>query len=169
MKKNFLILLSIIVFSSCDNNHGIVKYDDPKTDAIRTVFEYVSNEDNSYLEEVFSKDMFMVNPANDTLYYDDFLSGIENMYDLFDDIAFDTGDGDANADEVETNYYTNGLVWTQIWSSFEATGKYTGEKVSFPFHIAYKWEGDKIIEEYQFFDMTIFKNEEQAKIESLNN
>ena len=169
MKKNFLILLIIIVFSSCDNNHGIVKYDDPKTDAIRTVFEYVSNEDNSYLEEVFSKDMFMVNPANDTLYYDDFLSGIENMYDLFDDIAFDTGDGDANADEVETNYYTNGLVWTQIWSSFEATGKYTGEKVSFPFHIAYKWEDDKIIEEYQFFDMTIFKNEEQAKIESLNN
>ena len=57
----------------------------------------------------------------------------------------------------------------QIWSSFEATGKYTGEKVSFPFHIAYKWDGDKIIEEYQFFDMTVFKNEEQAKINSLNN
>ena len=96
MKKIFLILFSIIVFSSCDNNHGIVKYDDPKTDAIRTVFEYVSNEDNSYLEEVFSKEMFMVNPVNDTIYYDDFLAGIEDMYDLFDDIAFDTGDGDAN-------------------------------------------------------------------------
>ena len=56
--------------------------------------------------------MFMVNPANDTLYYDDFLSGIENMYDLFDDIKFDTADGSATADEVETNYYTNGQVWS---------------------------------------------------------
>ena len=169
MNKLLLTISIFTIVASCETNHGVVKYDDPKTDAIGTVFEYVSNEDNSYLEEIFSKDMFMVNPANDTLYYDDFLSGIENMYDLFDDIKFDTADGSATADEVETNYYTNGQVWAQIWSSFEATGKYTGEKVSFPFHIAYKWDGDKIIEEYQFFDMTVFKNEEQAKINSLNN
>ncbi len=169
MNKLLLIVSIFTVFASCETNHGVINYDDPKTDAIRTVFEYVSNEDNSYLEEIFSKDMFMVNPVNDTLYYEDFLAGIENMYDLFDDIKFDTGDGDATADEVETNYYTNGLVWSQIWSSFEATGKYSGKKVSFPFHIAYKWDGDNIIEEYQFFDMTIFKNEEQAKINSLNN
>jgi len=169
MKKLFFITLGLITLISCDNNLGIVKYDDPKTDAIGTVFEYVSNEDNSYLEEIFSKDMFMVNPVNDTLYYDNFLSGIENMYDLFDDIKFDTADGNATGEVLETNYYTNGQVWSHIWSSFEANGKYTGEKVSFPFHIAYKWDGDKIIEEYQFFDMTTFKNEEQAKIESLNN
>ena len=168
MNKLLLTISIFTIVASCETNHGVVKYDDPKTDAIGTVFEYVSNEDNSYLEEIFSKDMFMVNPANDTLYYDDFLWELKicTIYLMTSNLILQM---EVTVDEVETNYYTNGQVWSQIWSSFEATGKYTGEKVSFPFHIAYKWDGDKIIEEYQFFDMTVFKNEEQAKINSLNN
>jgi quinol monooxygenase YgiN len=35
--------------------------------------------------------------------------------------------------------------------------------VNFPFHISYKWKGDKIIEEYQFFDLMAFENEANAR------
>ena len=54
------------------------------------------------------------------------------------------------------DYYSNGNVWSSIWNNFSATGKYTGQKVNFPFHISYKWKGDKIIEEYQFFDLFVY-------------
>ncbi|MFL2625620.1 MAG: hypothetical protein ACJ0PS_00360 [Flavobacteriaceae bacterium] len=163
MKKLFFIWV-VLSLSGCNQApHGIVKYDDEKSKAIVKVFESVAKEDNRYLETIFSKDMFMVNSSRDTIYYKEFISGIENMYELFDNISFDTPDGDAIGSEVETNYYDNGMVWTQIWSVFYAKGNYTGASVSFPFHIAYKWDDDKIIEEYQFFNSTVFENEQNAK------
>jgi hypothetical protein len=55
------------------------------------------------------------------------------------------------------------MMWTQIWSVFYAKGNYTGVSVSFPFHIAYKWDDDKIIEEYQFFNPAVLENEQNAK------
>ena len=96
-----------------------------------------------------------------------FFSGIEKIYENFDEISFDeitvgSLNEDAEGPGVETNYYKNGMVWTQIWSTFRAKGKHTGKEISFPFHICYKWEGDKIIEEYQYFDTTLFEQEMNA-------
>ncbi len=81
----------------------------------------------------------------------------------FDNITFESSDGDADGSEIETNYYSNGKVWTSIWNNFSATGKYTGQQINIPFHISYQWEGNKIIEEFQFYDMTAFENETAAR------
>ena len=81
------------------------------------------------------------------------------VYLEFEDSEYSDYDGLA----VETTYYTNGQVWTNIWSRFEGKGKYTGNEVSFPFHISYLWKGDKIIEEVQFFSTKVFDAENEAK------
>jgi predicted ester cyclase len=107
--------------------------------------------------------MKMVNSKNEEFNKNQFIIGIKDMLDLFDDISFDNVNADADGSEIETNYYSNGNVWSSIWNNFSATGKYTGQKVNFPFHISYKWKGDKIIEEYQFFDLMAFENEANAR------
>ena len=69
---------------------------------------------------------------------------------------------------VFKEYYKNGKIWTNIWSEMSAKGNYSGNEMSFRFHISYLWDGDKIIEEVQFFNPTAFNAEGLAKEMSLN-
>ena len=144
---------------SCGQPFAKIEVTDEKSKIIEKIFQEVSAENTDYLEEVFSDEMKMVNPKEVEFDKASFISGIKDMYDLFDNITFESSDGDADGSEIETNYYSNGKVWTSIWNNFSATGKYTGQQINIPFHISYQWEGNKIIEEFQFYDMTAFENE----------
>ena len=152
---------------SCDapkNNFGYVSIDDEKSRNIVELFEAVEDEDIGFLKEIFSKDLKFTDPHGKVLNKDEFIAGVENLFDMFDDVEFEDSEySDYDGLAVETTYYTNGQVWTNIWSRFEGKGKYTGNEVSFPFHISYLWEGDKIIEEVQFFSTKVFDAENEAK------
>ncbi len=160
--RNFILLTSLSIISSCGQPFAKIEVTDEKSKIIEKIFQEVSAENTDYLEEVFSDEMKMVNPKKVEFDKASFISGIKDMYDLFDNITFESSDGDADGSEIETNYYSNGKVWTSIWNNFSATGKYTGQQINIPFHISYQWEGNKIIEEFQFFDMTAFENEATA-------
>jgi predicted ester cyclase len=162
MKKTIL-LCSLIIFSSCNQSGSRIEVSDEKSKIIQKIFDEVAAERIDYLEDVFSSEMKMVNSKNEEFNKNQFIIGIKDMLDLFDDISFDNVNADADGSEIETNYYSNGNIWSSIWNNFSATGKYTGQKVNFPFHISYKWKGDKIIEEYQFFDLMAFENEANAR------
>ena len=161
--RNFILLTSLSIISSCGQPFAKIEVTDEKSKIIEKIFQEVSAENTDYLEEVFSDEMKMVNPKEVEFDKASFISGIKDMYDLFDNITFESSDGDADGSEIETNYYSNGKVWTSIWNNFSATGKYTGQQINIPFHVSYQWEGNKIIEEFQFFDMTAFENEATAR------
>ena len=161
--RNFIHLTSLSIISSCGQPFAKIEVTDEKSKIIEKIFQEVSAENTDYIEEAFSDEMKMVNPKKVEFDKASFISGIKDMYDLFDNITFESSDGDADGSEIETNYYSNGKVWTSIWNNFSATGKYTGQQINIPFHISYQWEGNKIIEEFQFFDMTAFENEATAR------
>lgn len=161
MKK--IILLLLLISFSCQSPYGNVTTDDEKSEMIKTLFKNVSEENIDYLKEVFSDDMEFIDSKENTLDKEGFIAGVENIFDLFDDITFEETNGDATGSEIETTTYANGIVWTNIWNTFTATGKYTGQKIRFPFHISYQWKDDKIIKEVQFFDSSIFEREIDAK------
>ena len=152
---------------SCDapkNNFGYVSIDDEKSRNVVKIFESVEDEEIGFLKEIFSKDLEFKDPNGTILNKDEFIAGVENIFDLFEDIEFEDSEFvDYDGLAVETTYYTNGQVWTNIWSTFEGKGKYTGNDVSFPFHISYLWDGDKIIGEIQFFSTKVFDAENEAK------
>ena len=161
--RNLILLTSLSIIMSCGQPFAKIEVTDKKSKIIEKIFQEVSAENTDYLEEVFSDEMKMVNPKEVEFDKASFISGIKDMYDLFDNITFESSDGDADGSEIETNYYSNGKVWTSIWNNFSATGKYTGQQINIPFHISYQWEGNKIIEEFQFFEMTAFENEATAR------
>ena len=160
--RNLILLTSLSIIMSCGQPFAKIEVTDEKSKIIEKIFQEVSAENTDYIEEAFSDEMKMVNPKKVEFDKASFISGIKDMYDLFDNITFESSDGDADGSEIETNYYSNGKVWTSIWNNFSATGKYTGQQINIPFHISYQWEGNKIIEEFQFFDMTAFENEATA-------
>lgn len=168
MKKILFFILLTLSANSCQQPYANVSTNDQKSETIKTLFEKVGEENIDYLKEIFSDSMEFVNPLGDKLNKTGFIAAVENLYDMFDDISVMKMNGDALGDEVETVTYSNGIVWTNIWNTFSATGKYTGQKVSFPFHLSYQWEGDKIIKEVQFFDLSVFEKEMNAKAAANN-
>jgi hypothetical protein len=148
---------------TCNEPYANLTTNDEKSQIIKTLFQKVGEENIDYLKEIFSDSMQLVDPHGNKLDKIGFIAGVENLYDLFDEITVENMDGDALGSEVETATYNNGIVWTNIWNTFSATGKYTNQKVSFPFHISYQWEGDKIIKEVQFFDTSVIEKEMNAK------
>ncbi len=168
MKKIIVLSIFLSTFYSCNDSikYGYVSIDDEKSKMIQELFNKVSEEDIEYIENIFSDEMTLVNSNGEELNKSEFIAGVKDMFDSFENITFDEVNGDANDSETETNYYSNGLVWTAIWNNFTAKGKYTREEVSFPFHISYLWEGDKIIKEVQYFNLDVFENERNAKLET---
>ena len=168
MKKIIVLSIFLSTFYSCNDSikYGYVSIDDEKSKMIQELFNKVSEEDIEYIENIFSDEMTLVNSNGEELNKSEFIAGVKDMFDSFENITFDEVNGDANDSETETNYYSNGLVWTAIWNNFTAKGKYTEKEVSFPFHISYLWEGDKIIKEVQYFNLDVFENERNAKLET---
>ena len=124
----------------------------------------VENEEIEYLKQVFSEDLEFTDPNGNILNKGEFIAGVENIFDLFDNIKFkESPYEDHDNLEIETTYYSNGNVWTSIWSEFSGRGKYTNEIIDFPFHISYQWKGGKIIREVQFFSTKVFDAENEAK------
>ena len=159
-----MITLFLISCDAPKNNFGYVSIDDEKSRNVVKIFEAVEDEEIGFLKEIFSKDLEFKDPNGTILNKDEFIAGVENIFDLFEDIEFEDSEFvDYDGLAVETTYYTNGQVWTNIWSTFEGKGKYTGNEVSFPFHISYLWGGDKIIGEIQFFSTKVFDTENEAK------
>ena len=166
--RNIPIFALVIFLSSCQKPVAKLSTNDQKSEKIKTLFSKVSEENIDYLQKIFSDSMEFVNPIGDKLDKAAFIVGIQELYDMFDGISFLEMNGDAIGAEVETVTYDNGIVWTNVWNTFSATGKYTGQKVEFPFHLSYQWDGDKIIKEVQFFDMSVFEKETNAKA-AINN
>lgn len=155
--------IAIIFMVSCQKPIGTVTVNDERSQIIKTLFQEVSNENIAYLEAVFSDSLVFINPHEQTLNKIEFIAAVSGLFDLFEDISFDSVDGDALGSEIETTTYANGVTWTNIWNNFKAKGAYTGQEVNFPFHISYQWDGLKIAKEVQFFDTSAFDNEANAR------
>ena len=160
--KRILVLFLISLFA-CEEPHGIISTTDEKSDIIRNVYKNVSEEKISYLKKVFSEDLVFVDPKRNSLNKSEFIASTENIFDLFEDITFEETVSDGLGTEIETNVFSNGVIWTNVWNTFTAKGKYTGQKISFPFHISYQWKDNKIVKEVQYYDTANFDKEIDAK------
>ena len=136
---------------------------DEKSDIIRNIYKNVSEEKIGYLKKVFSEDLVFVDPKRNSFNKSEFIASTENIFDLFEDITFEETVSDGLGTEIETNVFSNGVIWTNVWNTFTAKGKYTGQKISFPFHISYQWRDNKIVKEVQYYDTANFDKEINAK------
>ena len=160
--KKILVLFLISLFA-CEEPHGIISTTDEKSDIIRNIYKNVSEEKIGYLKKVFSEDLVFVDPKRNSFNKSEFIASTENIFDLFEDITFEETVSDGLGTEIETNVFSNGVIWTNVWNTFTAKGKYTGQKISFPFHISYQWKENKIVKEVQYYDTANFDKEINAK------
>ena len=68
-------------------------------------------------------------------------------HDLFTDIKLTT-------DNIKSFVFTDGRVHSGLWGMWSGKGKYSNQSITVPVHLAFIWEGDKVVSEYRFFDPT---------------
>ena len=102
-----------------------------------------------------SKEYFFNDGAVDK---EGWLSAAEGHHDLFEDIANDK----VQAVNLTTARFDNGSVWSLAWFIWTGKGKFTGEEVKIYVHHGFRFEDDKIVAAYHFFDPTLFNREIDA-------
>ena len=108
--------------------------------------------------------MLFVSGSNDTLHYSDVFEVFELHHTLFSNIDIPMGEENLH---VETSSYGK-EIWSKAYFTWNAKGRYTKQAVSITVHIAYRWDGDKVIEEHYYSDRTAFENEVSLYSEIIN-
>ena len=58
--------------------------------------------------------------------------------------------------------FKDGRVHTGLWGLWTGKGKFSNKDISCPLHLIFVWEGDKVVQEYRYFDPTALMEEVAA-------
>ncbi len=134
---------------------GIVDQNDPRTQYVLDMSAaYTSNDFGAWTEHIAEDAEVMVNDA--TMTRDEVIEAFSAGHNAFDGIAHE----DLN---VTTMLYNNGTVFTNMWYTWTATAKATGEALSVRGYCWMQWEGGKVIALYNAFDPTLYNEAAAAE------
>lgn len=129
---------------SASTEQSVVSTDDDRSAQIELLFDkYVLNEwdvMDMYAENVLCKINNVEFSGRDNL-----MGGFKMHHDaLYSEIAID----DAS---IQTEYWSDGSVWSRAWFTWTGNGQTTGEGYSNRGHFSYKWQDGVIAELYGYW------------------
>jgi len=169
--KNYIILFAAVLLFSCSSDVTVVTWDDPKSIAVNQHMENYINKDFDAMKDLFTDDFQVVVSGQDEPYDLEGVMEAINLHHMLYSNIYTTIPGAEQEEEKgvisQTISYPTGETWSQVWFNWHAIGNYTGDTVVNMVHLSYKWEGEKIIEEYHFSDGAAFNKEVAAYNNSL--
>tara|TARA_B100001059_G_C17721423_1_gene520936 strand:+ start:58 stop:921 length:864 start_codon:yes stop_codon:yes gene_type:complete len=159
--KKLLLLFSTIILSCTQVPTGDLSglLDDDNTEAQMTK-ELMEK----YAEGNFREIADMISDDSGEYYFNNvqvdkegWLSAAEGHHDLFDNI-----NNDSEGINLTSADYNNGTTWSMAWFQWTGKGKYTGEDVKIVVHHGFRFEDEKIVEAYHFFDPSLLDREIKA-------
>ena len=160
--KNLLLLLLTTIFFSCSQIptgelSGIL--DDNSTE-VQMTKELMKK----YSEGKFREIADMISDDSGEYYFNNvkvdkegWLSAAEGHHDLFDNIK-----NDSEEINLTSAKYNNETTWSMAWFQWTGKGKYTGEDVKIIVHHGFRFENEKIVSAYHFFDPSLIDREVKA-------
>ena len=160
--KNLLLLLLTTIFLSCSQIptgelSGIL--DDNSTE-VQMTKELMKK----YSEGKFREIADMISDDSGEYYFNNvkvdkegWLSAAEGHHDLFDNIK-----NDSEEINLTSAKYNNGTTWSMAWFQWSGKGRYTGEDVKIIVHHGFRFENEKIVSAYHFFDPSLIDREVKA-------
>ena len=158
-----LIILASFMFAACEQpageNAGIIqRTDDLSAKVLDLATEY---QNNSYeLSRELYSDTVQTrfnSTAIDGL--SDLIDGWKQQHVVFSDIKMSNP-------YVQTNYFSNGGIWSNFWCTWSATSNATGNQLEIRAHFDYKWEDGKIVVSQGFFADEEFNKEMAAAMKT---
>ena len=160
MKK--LLLLISTIFLSCSQIptgelSGVLDDNSTEVQMTKELME-------KYAEGKFREIADMISDDSGEYYFNNvkvdkegWLSAAEGHHDLFDNIK-----NDSEEINLPSAKYNNGTTWSMAWFQWTGKGKYTGEDVKIIVHHGFRFENEKIVSAYHFFDPSLIDREVKA-------
>ena len=159
--KKLLLLLSTIFLSCSQIPTGELSgvLDDNSTE-VQMTKELMEK----YAEGKFREIADMISDDSGEYYFNNvkvdkegWLSAAEGHHDLFENIK-----NDSEEINLTSAKYNNGTTWSMAWFQWSGKGKYTGEDVKIIVHHGFRFENEKIVSAYHFFDPSLIDREVKA-------
>ena len=105
MKK--ILLVALVAFTMFSCNQGItVSFDDPKSQAILSVYDSYMQNDAAAIESLYAEDAVVYLNSLDSIPIQENVKNLAMHHELFDDISLSWGDGEnARTAFVQTSSY----------------------------------------------------------------
>ncbi len=162
--KKLLLTLTLIFFVGCNmepSGMATVQFNDEKSKAILSHFQNYLNNDMDGLKSLWSPDLKVYGNPTGPVGLEELVGMLEAQHSTFSPIVMTFGEEVENQPIawVETTDYPatpsnpEAATWSQSWFTWTATSKLSGETITLPAHISFKWgEDGKIAEEYHFYE-----------------
>ena len=160
MKKILLLLTTIFLSCSQIPTGELSGILDDNSAEVRMTKELMKK----YSEGKFREIADMISDDSGEYYFNNvkvdkegWLSAAEGHHDLFDNIK-----NDSDGINLTSAKYNNGTTWSMAWFQWSGKGKYTGEDVKIIVHHGFRFENEKIVSAYHFFDPSLIDREVKA-------
>jgi len=160
MKKILLLLTTIFLSCSQIPTGELSGILDDKSTEVQMTKELMKK----YSEGKFREIVDMISDDSGEFYFNNvkvdkegWLSAAEGHHDLFDNIK-----NDSEEINLTSAKYNNGTTWSMAWFQWTGKGKYTGEDVKIIVHHGFRFENEKIVSAYHFFDPSLIDREVKA-------
>jgi hypothetical protein len=150
---------------SADPKSGTFTSQDEKSQKVKAALEAYMNNDSTkiyeyYVDTVKIYDQMAANQEGGKTKPNPggragFAANERMNHDYFTDIKVTT-------DNIMTLAFADGKLHTGVWCMWTGKGKFTNKEISAPLHLAFIWEGDKIVREFRYFDPAVLYAEVAA-------
>ena len=160
MKK--IILLLFTIFLSCNQTptgdlSGVLNDSSSEVQMTKQLMKKYSEGKFRDIADMISDDSGEYYFNNVKVDKEGWLSAAEGHHDLFDNIK-----NDSEGINLTSAKYNDGTTWSMAWFQWSGKGRYTGEDVKIIVHHSFRFENEKIVSAYHFFDPSLIDREVKA-------
>ena len=160
MKK--IILLLFTIFLSCNQTptgdlSGVLNDSSSEVQMTKQLMKKYSEGKFRDIADMISDDSGEYYFNNVKVDKEGWLSAAEGHHDLFDNIK-----NDSEGINLTSAKYNDGTTWSMAWFQWSGKGRYTGEDVKIIVHHGFRFENEKIVSAYHFFDPSLIDREVKA-------
>ena len=139
----------------------VTQMGDERTLRLKGALEAFAANDMSYGEDLMSPDLqIWLADGSEPLGNEAWAEVAALTHKAFEDVQF------TNLAMNTTEYPQYG-AWTYAWCVFQCTSRATGEVMRFPLHIMWNWDGDKIVREFHYSDVSRYMEAMQTTLARL--
>jgi hypothetical protein len=148
MKKIFLLVMSVILFTACGTKDKRYTQQSPEIETVKQHIEnYNSKNYNTSILADTCKSYF--NTKDNPILVKDLIA-----YHQANDENYSSRRFNPEGQEFEMVVTDKGTTWVNCWLDWEATMKGNGKKIEMPIHLTYQFIDGKIVREYGYWDPT---------------